>query len=230
MDRKQSVDDILSEIKRKKAGEKGKTGDVRPPRPVREGTEAESAKPLVESLNSNINLDDKGLTPTPEHRHTPAGETSFKLDKKSLDMKLEQETAPEPASVQKADFTDFEGHVRPLTERAKISAKDKYLNLGKPQQGEDEPVQEKPAAPVREREIFAPSPPVQEQRSIDETREHTRMLPRMFKNPNTMGTGRELKLEDIRKMDFSAIASAPYTEGYYEDEEEHLRRNPREQR
>jgi cation transport ATPase len=237
MDRKQSVDDILSEIKRKKAEEKGTVENIRPPRPVREDIAAESAKSLVERLNLNLKPDDKGPAPAPEQRDAreeapdpvmeyPPREKDtaapdggvFKLDKKALDKKLEQETAAEqPASSRKADLTDFEGHVRPLTERAKISARDKYINLGKPQQSEAETAE--PADPARGREVSTPASPARKN-PLDVTREHTRMLPNLSKNANTMGTGRELKLEDIRKMDFSAISDTPYTEGYYEDEDE----------
>ena len=228
MDRKQSAEDILDEIKRKKAGERGKAGEIRPPRPVREDAAAVSAKSLVESLNLNLNRE-QGFKTEAVHEPPPAKETpvrasekpqgvGFKLDKKALDMKIEQEMPPEPAAARKADLTDFEGHVRPLTDRAKISARDKYKSLGSARQAEG-------GVGTETHRETAPDPAAAKQEPVserpqEETREHTRMLPRLFKNANTMGTGRELKLEDIRNMDFSAIADAPYTEGYYEDEEE----------
>ena len=220
MDKKRNVDDILSEIKQRKSRERGQ--DISPPRrPATSGARIPGQSPLPGYAER------KRPEPQPEqpkpasqaepqvesavaerasHRTDKPGEFDFVLDEKALEQKWEKETQakpqPEPekqeAQQESRGPLDYEGYVRPLTDRAKI--RNRY---------------EKLASRPRQQTLGIKP---EEAKNIEATLEHARVLPKPLQGTLTHGTGREIRLEDIRKIDFEALSDG-MGGGFYEDDE-----------
>ena len=217
MDKKRNVDDILSEIKQRKSRERGQ--DTIPPRSSARATASEQTtyterRPL-ESRPARpaepAPKPESAYIEKPAHRTDKPGNFNFELDEKALEQKWDQETKNKPGasagraepkpedSQERRSPLDYEGHVRPLTDRAKIRS-NRYEHM----------------ASRPHPKILGIKP--DDAKDVDATQEHTRTLPKSLRGTLTHGTGREIRLEDIRNIDFEAISNGT-GEAIYEDDD-----------
>lgn len=175
MDKNYNVDDILSEIKRKKSQNKGAAP---PPRADFPQTGADRKRDFIVTIPD----DDTPPAPDPEEIRTYSPRRERPV----------RPAAPPPAPEEgTSNPLAFDGHVRPITDKAR-------MRQGRPLPQRQQPQQR----PVRAEFQFNPD-------NTEEDGHHTRVMPKF-------STGRELRLEDIQRMDFGPENT--YDDLYLEDD------------
>ena len=204
MDKNYNVDDLLSEIKRRKTERKDTEDGV----PVSSSEEVgiEGVRPAPEAFGTSREPR-RTERPAREESRSQADSGQIGADYEPFSMRGEELVSGEtkvmrPSELEAASGRNplgFDGHVRPLTDRAKMRNRYDKITQQRQQPKLDfqMPQENKPSG------------------DISSTQEHTWVSTGRSRLQMTSGTGRELRLEDIKKLDFGALSD----EVFYDDEE-----------
>lgn len=195
MDKNYNVDDILSEIKRKKSQEKGQpisSGGFPQPehREEREPEKNRKDDFVVripeEDLTVGSSEEDRDFRVFAPGRDAPPKNKEFHF--RAMEGKRSRSSG---VAEESGNPLDFESHVRPITDKAKMR---------------NRPQRDSVSRSAGEKGEFRFD---RGGREDEDSSHHTRVMPKF-------ATGRELRLEDIQKMDFGP-ENQHTAEFYYDD-------------